>query len=229
MTRCLRATQFTGFIVLDCASVQAECVALFSASATENRLKHLDGFEGAVFFASPCGQFVLEYVVWKDPGALAAARANPLFSEHVRIVEHHCRLRHVSFSSISGTFGSDAIRFERGDRFSMLMYEFPATESVPKTLDPLTSVSKLAGVHWLFQMAEDGTRLVLLSRDAIDTSAAPALRATLGEPAFHNEFNVVESIAPPIAGEGFDALYHLALVPEQSSGRHQFKQGGAHV
>lgn len=217
------ASRFTGFIVLDCAPVQAECVALFSASATENRLKHLYGFEGAVFFASPCGRFVLEYVVWKDPAALVAARANPLFSEHMRIVEHHCRLRHVSFSSISNTFGSDAIRFERGDRFSMLLYEFPAGGSVPKTLDRLRSVSNPARAHSLFQMAEDGTRLVLLSRHAIDTPAAPALRATFGEPAFHNEFTVVESIAPPIAGERFAALYHLALVPEQSSGRRQFK------
>jgi len=223
------ASRFTGFIVLDCAPVQAECVALFSASATENRLKHLDGFEGAVFFASPCGRFVLEYVVWKDPAALAAARANPLFSEHMRIVEHHCRLRHVSFSSISHTFASDAIRFERGDRFSILIYEFPAADSVPKTLDQLRSASKLARVHSLFQMTEDATRLVLLSRDTMDTSAAAALRATFGEPAFHNEFIVVESIAPPSAGERFAALYHLALVPEQSSGRQQSKEDGAHV
>ena len=210
------ANRFTGFIVLDCAPVQAECVALFSASATENRLKHLDGFEGAVFFASPCGRFVLEYVVWKDPAALAAARANPLFSEHMRIVEHHCRLRHVSFSSISHTFGSDAIRFERGDRFSMLMYEFPAADPVPKTLDQVRSVSKLARVHSLFQMTEDATRLVLLSRDTMDTSAAPALRATFGDPAFHNEFTVVENITAPSIGEKFVPLYHLALVREQS-------------
>jgi hypothetical protein len=217
------AGQFSGFIVLDCAPVQAECVALFSASATENRLKHLHGFERAVFFASSCGRFVLEYVLWKDSAALAAARANPLFSEHVRIVEHHCRLRHVSFSSISNTFGSDAIRFERGDRFSMLIYEFPAADSLPKTLDQLGSVPEMASVHALLQMAEDGTRLVLLSGDAIDTSGAAALRATFGEPAFHNEFTVVESIAAPSIGEKFAPLYHLALVREQSPGRQQFK------
>jgi len=223
------ASQFTGFIVLDCAPVQAECVALFSASATENRLKHLEGFTGAVFFASTCGRFVLEYVVWKDPAALAVARANPLFSEHMRIVEHHCRPRHVSFSSISHTFGIDAIRFERGDRLSMLMYKCPAAESVPKTLDRLRSVTELARVPSLFQLAEDGTRLVVLSRDAIDTSAAPALRAMFAEPAFHNEFIVVESIAAPSIGEKFAPLYNLALVPEQSPGRHQFKEGRTHV
>jgi hypothetical protein len=217
------ASRLTGFIVLDCAPVQAECVALFSASATENRLKHLDGFEGAVFFASPCGRFVLEYVLWKDPAALAAARAIPLFSEHMRIVEHHCRLRHVSFSSISNTFESDTIRFERGDRFSVLVYEFQAGDSLPKALDQLGSVPEIARAHSLFQMAEDGKRLVLLSRDAIDTSTAPALRAMFGEPAFHNEFTVVESIAPPNVGDRFAALYHLALVPEQSSERPKFK------
>ena len=182
------ASRFTGFIVLDCAPVQAECVALFSASATENRLKHLDGFEGAVFSASLCGRFVLEYVVWKDATALAAARANPLFSEHVGIVERHCRLCHISFSSISNSFGIvDVRRVERGDRFSMLM-------------------------------AEDDARLVLLSRDAMDASAVPAVRAMFGEPAFHNEFTVVESIAAPSIGEKFAPLYHLALVPEQSPG-----------
>jgi hypothetical protein len=223
------ASQFTGLIVLDCAPVQAECVALFSASATENRLKHLDGFTGAAFFASVCGRFVLEYVVWKDPAALAAARENPLFSEHVKIVEHHCSLRHVSFSSISNTVGIDAIRFERGDRFSMLMYKCSAAESVPKTLDRLRSVSELARVHSLLQMAEDGSNLVLLSREAIDTSAAPALRAMFAEPAFHNEFTVVESIAAPSIGEKFAPLYNLALVPEQSPGRQQFKEGRTHV
>ena len=223
------ASQFTGFIVLDCAPVQAECVALFSASATENRLKHLDGFTGAAFFASICGRFVLEYVVWKDPAALAAARENPLFSEHMRIVEHHCSLRHVSFSSISNTVGIDAIRFERGDRFSMLMYECPAAESVPKTLDRLGSVSELARVHSLLQMAEGGSSLVLLSREAIDTSAAPVLRAMFAEPVFHNEFTVVESIAAPGSGEKFAPLYNLALVPEQSPRRRQFNEGRAHV
>ena len=213
------ASRFTGFIVLDCAPVQAECVALFSASATENRLKHLHGFESAVFFASLCGRFVLEYVVWKDATALAAARANPLFSEHVGIVERHCRLCHVSFSSISNTFEIvDALRFGRGDRLSMLIYKFPAAESVPKTFDQVRSVAELAGAHSLFQMAEDGTRLVLLSRDAMDASAAPALRAMFGEPALRNEFTVVESIAAPSIGERFAPLYHLALVPEQSPG-----------
>ena len=111
----------------------------------------------------------------------------------------------------------------------MRMYEFPAGDSVPKTLDQLGSVPDIARVHSLFQMAQDATRLVTLSRDTMDTSAAPALRATFGEPAFHSEFTVVESIAPASAGERFAALYHLALVPEQSSGRHQSKEGGARV
>jgi hypothetical protein len=211
------AREFAGFIVLDCAPVQAECVALFSASATENRLKHFDGFTGAVFFASICGRFVLEYVIWRDPAALAAARENPDFSEHIRIVEHHCRLRHVSFSSIFNMVGTDAIQFERGDRFFVLMYKCPAAESVPRTLDQLRSISELARVNSLFQMAEDGTSLVLLSRDAIDTSAAPALRTMFGEPTFQNKFTVVESIAAPSVGEKFSALYNLALIPEQSS------------
>jgi len=221
------ASQFTGFMVLDCAPVQAECVALFSASATENRLKHLDGFTGAVFFASICGRFVLEYVIWKDPAALAAARENPTFSEHVKVVEHHCTLRYVSFSSISNTVGNDAIRFERGDRFFMRLYKCPAAESVPKTLDRLRSISELARVHSLLQMAEDGSSLVLLSREA--TSAAPALRAMLAEPAFHNEFTVVESIAASSIGEKFAPLYNLALVPEQSPERHKFNEGRTHV
>jgi hypothetical protein len=217
------ASRFTGFIVLDCAPVQAECVALFSASSTENRLKHFDGFVGAVFFASICGRFVLEYVIWKDPAALAAAREDPTFSEHMKVVEHHCSLRYVSFSSISNTVGIDAIRFERGDRFFMRLYKCPAAESVSRTCDLLGSIPELARANSLFQMAEDATSLVLLSRDAIETHGAAALHTMFGESAFHNEFAVVESIAEPSVREKPAALYNLALVPGESSGRHHIK------
>jgi len=217
------ARQFTGFIVLDCAPVQAECVALFSASATENRLKHFDGFAGAVFFASICGRFVLEYVIWKDPAALAAAREDPTFSEHMKVVEHHCSLRYVSFSSISNSVGIDAIRFERGDRFFMRLHKCPAAESVSRTRDLLGSIPELARANSLLQMAEDGTSLVLLSRDAIDTSGAAALRTTFADSAFHHEFAVVESVAPPSVREKSAALYNLALVPGESPGPHHIK------
>jgi len=222
------ASLFTGCIVLDCAPVQAECVALFCASATENRLKHFDGFGGAVFFASTCGRFALECVIWKDPAALAAARENPAFSGHMRVVEHHCSLRHVSFSSISHTVGVDTVRLERGDRFFLRMYHCPA-ESVSRQLEDLRSASELARANSLFQMAEDGASLVLLSREAIDTSATPALRAMIAEPALHNEFTVVESIAAPGIGEKFAPLYNLALVPEQSTGHCKFQEGRTHV
>ena len=217
------ARQFTGFIVLDCAPVQAECVALFSASATENRLKHFDGFAGAVFFASICGRFVLEYVIWKGPAALAAAREDPTFSEHMKVVEHHCSLRYVSFSSISNSVGIDAIRFERGDRFFMRLHKCPAAESVSRTRDLLGSIPELASANSLFQMAEDGTSLVLLSRDAIDTPGAAALRTIFGDSAFHHEFAVVESVAPPSVREKSAALYNLALVPGESPGPHHIK------
>jgi hypothetical protein len=215
------ASQFTGFIVLDCAPVQAECVALFSASSTENRLKHFDGFAGAAFFASICGRFVLEYVIWKDPAALAAAREDPTFSEHMKVVEHHCSLRYVSFSSISNSAGIDAIRFKRGDRFFMRLH--PAAESVSGTRDLLGSIPELARANSLFQMAEDGTSFVLLSRDAIDTSGAAALRTIFGDSAFHHEFAVVESVAPPSVREKSAALYNLALVLGESPGPHHLQ------
>jgi hypothetical protein len=223
------ASQFTGFIVLDCAPVQAECVALFSASATENRLKHFDGFAGAVFFASDCGRFVLEYVIWKDPAVLATARENPTFSDHIRVVEHHCRLHHVSFSSISNTVGNDSMRFERGDRFFLRIYRGRASELASRVLDQLQSIAALARAYTLFQIAEDGTRLVLLSRDAIDTSGAAALHTMFGESAFHHEFAVVESIAAPSVREKFAALYNLALVPGESPAPHHIKQGRTRV
>jgi len=223
------ASLFTGCIVLDCAPVQAECVALFCASATENRLKHFDGFGGAAFFASTCGRFALECVIWKDPAALAAARENPNFSEHMRVVEHHCSLRHVSFSSISHAVGVDAVRLERGDRFFVRMYRCPATESVSRQLEDLRSAPELARANSLFQMAEDGASLVLLSREAIDASAAPALRAMIAEAGFHNEFTVVESIAAPSIGGKFAPHYNLALVPEQSPGGYKFQEGRSHV
>ena len=216
------ANLFTGCIVLDCAPVQAECMALFCASATENRLKHFDGFGGAVFFASTCGRFALECVIWKDPAALAAARENPNFSEHMRVVEHHCSLRHVSFSSITYTVGIDAVRLERGDRFFLRMYHCPA-ESASRQLEDLRSASEIARANSLFQMAEDGTSLVLLSRDAIDTPGAAALRTIFGDSAFHHEFAVVESVAPPSVRERSAALYNLALVPGESPGPQHIK------
>ena len=208
--------QLAGLVLLDCAAVQAECVALFCASSAENRLKHLDGFRGAAFFASTCGRFVLEYVLWASSAALAAARTNPIFFEHVRIVEQHATVRYVSFSSLYEASGAARIVFVRGGRFSVALYKPPAPEPPGQTLDHVRSTAALASYDSLLQMSEDGTSVVLLSGDAIGPGAATALSSIFGEPDFRNGFIVVESICAPRESEKFSSPYSLALAPAQS-------------
>jgi hypothetical protein len=203
--------QIAGFILLECAPVQAECVALFSASSSENRLKYLEGFREAAFLASNCGRFALEYVLWENPAALAAARATPIFWEHIRIVEHHTTVRHVSFSSSYMTLGAKRITFARGERFSMAVYRPDAPKAWPQSLDDLRASVDLKHHHSFVQMAEDHTSIVLLSGDGSESSAANVAPSILGTPDFRDDFIVVESISTPRGGEKPHAAYALTL------------------
>jgi hypothetical protein len=207
---------FAGFILLDCAPVQAECLALFSAASTENRLKHLDGFRGAAFFASTCGRYVLEYVLWANSAALAAARAAPIFFEHIRIAEAHATVRFVSFSSIYERFGAAGMPCVRGGRFSAALYKprAPGPPAVP--LSHLRAAPALGGCNSLLQMSEDGMSAVFLSGDAIDPGVASALSSTFGEPEFRDDYVLVESITAPRESERFDPPYHLAPASAQT-------------
>ena len=207
---------FAGFVLLDCAPVQAECLALFSAASTENRLKHLDGFRGAAFFASTCGRFVLEYVLWANSAALAAARAAPIFFEHIRIAEAHAAVRFVSFSSMYEGFGVAGMPCVRGDRFSAAIYKPRVPQPPAVTLDHLRAAPALAGHNSLLLMSEDGVSAVLLAGDAIDPGVASALSSIFGEPEFRDDFVVVESITAPRESERFDPPYHLAPASAQT-------------
>src|SRR5580658_952055 len=208
--------RFAGFILLECAPVQAECIALFAASSAENRLKYLDGFRGAAFLASTCGRFALEYVIWETPAAIAAARANPVFLEHISIVEHHATVRLVSFSSFCETFGITRITFERGGRFAMAVYRPQAPKPWPQMLGDLRSSADCTKRTCLVQMAEDGTSVVLLSGDEPDSSATSLASSTLGKPDFQDVFTVVEGVSSPKPGEKLPAPYSLALSARQA-------------
>jgi hypothetical protein len=203
--------RFAGIILLECATVQAECVAIFSASSTENRLKYLDGFREAAFLASTSGRFALEYVLWENPAALAGARANPIFWEHIRIVEHHTTLRHVSFSSTYNTLSAKHITFARGEHLSMAVYRHENSKEWPQTLEGLRAGADFGNNPSFAQMAEDGTSVVLISGDESNSFGATAMPSTLGKPDFRDNFVVVESVCAPRAGERPRAAYSLAL------------------
>jgi hypothetical protein len=207
---------FAGFVLLDCAPVQAESLALFCASSAENRLKHLDGFRGAAFFASTCGRFALEYVTWADSAALVAARAAPIFFEHIRIVEAHTTHRFVSFSSMYEGFGATDMACVRGGRFSAAIYKPRVPGAPAATLNHLRAAPALAGRNSLLQISADGMSAVLLAGDAIDPGVARALSSTFGEPEFRDDFVVVESVTAPRESERFDPPYHLALAAAQT-------------
>jgi hypothetical protein len=207
--------QFAGFILLECAPIQAECVALFAASSTENRLKYLEGFREAAFLASTCGRFALEYVLWENPAALAAARATPIFWEHIRIVEHHTTVRHVSFSSSYMTLGAKHITFARGEHLAMAVYRHENSKGWPQTLEGLRAGADFGNNPSFALMAEDGTSVVLISGDQSNSFGATAMPSILGKPDFRDNFVVVESVCAPSAGEQPRAAYSLALSSAQ--------------
>jgi hypothetical protein len=202
---------FAGLILLDCAPLEAECIALFAASSTENRLKHLEGYRGAAFSASPCGRFALEIVLWDDPAALATAQKNPLFSEHIKIIEHHVKHLYVAFSTRHETCGTNGISFARGERFSFTLYRPGTPPSLGVARERARSMTELGSVRALLHSAEDGAGLALLSKDALDASADATLSATFGAPAFKDDFIVVESISAPRDAECFAPPYRLTL------------------
>ena len=199
----------TVFTVFNCTPLQAECIALFSASACENCLKHVDGFTGAVFFASSCGRFELEFMLWSDHAALAAVKASPYLCEPMKVIEHHCDIRYQSFGAASNAAAGDTKRFARGERYLLRVYYRPASE-VPTKSDG--HPSGIAREKSLVQWTEDDTILVLLSIDAIDTFGARALHTTPGELAFQSEFTVVEHVEAPSPHEKFPTPYSLALI-----------------
>jgi hypothetical protein len=199
----------TVFTVFNCTPLQAECVALFSASSCENCLKHVDGFTGAVFFASSCGRFELEFMLWSDHAALAAVKASPSLCEPMKVIEHHCCIRYRSFGAVSNAAAGDTKRFARGERYYLRVYSRPASE-MPTKSDGRPSGS--AREKSLVQRTEDSTSLVLLPLDAIDTFGARALHTTSGELAFQSEFTVVEHVEAPSAHEKFPTPYNLALI-----------------
>ena len=199
----------TVFTVFNCSPLQAECVALFSASACENSLKHVDGFSGAVFFASSCGRFELEYMRWSDHAALAAVRASPTLCEPMKVVERHCSIRYQSFGAVSNSAAGDTKRFARGERYFLRAYNRSASEVSTKSGGHLSGIVRETS---LVQTTEDAMSLVLLSIDAIDTFGAPAFCPTSGEVTFQSEFTVVEHIEAPSAHEKFPSPYRLAII-----------------
>lgn len=202
---------FAGIVLLDCAPLQAECIALFAASSTENRLKHFDGYRGAAFLASVCGRFALELVLWENAAALATVQKNPLFSEHIKIVEHHVKTHYVAFGTRHEICGRSGISFTRGERFLCALYTPCTPASLAGAREQIRSMAEVETAGVLIQHTENGASFVLLSKEAFDAPAAAALSATCGEPSFQGDFMVVESIPAPSDAERFPPPYRLAL------------------
>jgi hypothetical protein len=202
---------FAGVILLDCSPLQAECISLFAASSTENRLKHFQGYRGAAFFASLCGRFALEFVLWDNAAALATVKKNPVFSEHINIVEQYVKTLHVAFGSEHGTCGSDGISFARGERSSFVLYKPRTPPSLGVAREQTRSMAEFGTARALFHWAEDGTSVALLTKHSLDTSAAAPSSSTFGAPVFKDDFIVVESIPAPSDAERFPPPYRLSL------------------
>ena len=202
----------TGFTLFDCGSVQAEGVALFIACSTENILKHVDGFAGAVMFASTCGRYAAELVFWTSPEAHATARARARAFDYMHVVEQHCHVSYVSFSTISSADVGFARRTARGQGYLGRVRRCQPLERA--LASPLFRfVSSTSSTVGLVALSQDGTSLVFLVRDARDTPEALALVAAYPDPMIEIKFTVVERVIAPSAGEKLPAPYHLARFP----------------
>ena len=204
---------FAGVILLDCSPLQAEAISLFAASSTENRLKHFQGYRGAAFFASLCGRFALEFVLWDNAAALATVKKNPLFSEHINIVEQYVKTLYVAFSCGHETCGCGEISFARGERLSFVLHKPRIPLSLGVAREQTRSIAELGTARALFHLAEDGKGVALLSKTSLDASAGALLSTTFGPPVFKDQFIVVESIPAPSDAERFPPPYRLSPTP----------------
>ena len=76
-----------GFIVIKSPREWQHALTWFNASETEMKIKFFDGYVSASFFESLNDGHVIEYVAWRSPEDFQSAFKNPLFYDHVPIVE----------------------------------------------------------------------------------------------------------------------------------------------
>jgi hypothetical protein len=206
----------TGFTLYDCAPLQGECIALFAAAANENSVKSIDGFVGAVCLASDCGRYALEFVLWTSRSAYIAAMAYADVFAYRQIVEHHSRLCYQEVSSISNAVADDVKRFNRGEHYCVRMDKCQPSKT-PFQVNVDQWPADIAHENALVQVAERGTSLVCLSREATISLDGHALGVEITAPFIQTTFVVVDYVVAPNTQDKFTPPYHLALLPEQAS------------
>ncbi len=75
-----------GIILLRTPPGRTKAVGLINHMESEARIRYLPGFRGASFMFQIGGSHVLEYVQWDDISCLRAVAANPLYREHIDVV-----------------------------------------------------------------------------------------------------------------------------------------------
>jgi hypothetical protein len=102
---------WTGLITITLASQTQRAVARFIWSETELIIRDLPGFVGAALFESLDGTQVVLYVQWETVEAFHAAHRDPLFAEHIPLVQAAGTVRweSINVTDVRGTADLPAV------------------------------------------------------------------------------------------------------------------------
>ncbi len=202
---------FSGTILLCPVPGAALAIALFNASATENRIKGLAGFVGAVMFASVEDNRVLELFQWDAAGSLDVVRGDYRFADHVVIVEQHATLGHAGFST--DLIVPEETTFKRGDEVEASGTLITGHEPAQIT-ETLRQEARQDVIHHVAVSAE-GCFVVSLSKGIGHRPLSAFMQGATER--WRHAFEVVEAIAPDPGAAGQSVDYRLFAAPALSA------------
>jgi hypothetical protein len=195
----------------------ATSLAMFNASAAVNRIRAVPGFSAAAFMVSPEDDLLLESVRWDSLEAMAGAKADHRYSDHVAINQEMATLRYLGISPFLR--GPAPLIFERGDIVSASLTEmFGGTPAETAAAIP-NNGSDVPRLVRHIAARQNGVGIATFSKTGHHT-LPPALG---GIERWRNAFKVVEAVTADPAARQLPVLYRL-LSPRRSMRTQQMKQ-----
>lgn len=179
---------FVGTILRDVVPGTANALAMFSASATVNRVQALPGFTGAAFMVSAADDMLFELVRWQSDASLAAARGDHRYADHVAIVEDHSKALYEGFSSLVSV--SASFTLGRGETVAASLVQAPG--KAPEQVFALLNLGGPPAPDVLRHVVpiQEGAAVLTLSK-----IGRLSLHALSGPESWRGEFRVVEGVS----------------------------------
>jgi len=190
-------------ILLAVSPGAATSLAMFNASATVNRIQAVPGFSAAAFMVSPEDDLLLESVRWNSPEAMAKAKADHRYSDHVAINEEIATLRYLGISPF--VRGAAPLIFERGDIVSASLTEMSGGTPAEMAAALAGTGSDAPRLVRHIAATQTGVGVATFSKTGHQVSP-PSLG---GIESWRNAFKVVEAVTADPSARELPVLYRL--------------------